>query len=340
MKIKHLGLEHDIKFEVNSSVYSLKEYLFSHKLNTQNIPINEMRLVFGGKVLEDDFELLHYGITSSSEIHFVRVFIGKSSVKKSPEPDVIDPSLMNTPLMKSLTSNPEFLKSVMMSNPQMKEMMEKNPELGEMINDPSFFSQISEISRSPTMMKEMMRNNDRALSNIENIPGGFEALRKMHSSFVDPLYESTGKQGKNDDEKNREMAKRLNVQKIPENKINDQALPNPWSQPTSPKNNAYFPNSQSSRIESNLPVFGFPPSFFPQPNFNQSGTQNNRINITPPTLVAPTSENLEDLKEKFKKELEALHDMGFMDDESNITALLAAGGNVPSAVEYLCSKNN
>jgi hypothetical protein len=36
-----------------------------------------------------------------------------------------------------------------------------------------------EIARNPNLMQEMMRNNDRAMANIENVPGGFDALHRM-----------------------------------------------------------------------------------------------------------------------------------------------------------------
>jgi ubiquilin len=36
-----------------------------------------------------------------------------------------------------------------------------------------------EMARNPNLMQEMMRNNDRAMANIENVPGGFDALRGM-----------------------------------------------------------------------------------------------------------------------------------------------------------------
>jgi hypothetical protein len=43
-----------------------------------------------------------------------------------------------------------------------------------------FFFQHIEIASNPELMKEMMRANDRALANIENIPEGFNELRKLH----------------------------------------------------------------------------------------------------------------------------------------------------------------
>jgi hypothetical protein len=38
-----------------------------------------------------------------------------------------------------------------------------------------------QIARNPNLMQEMMRNNDRAMANIENVPGGFDALHRMYA---------------------------------------------------------------------------------------------------------------------------------------------------------------
>jgi ubiquilin len=44
-------------------------------------------------------------------------------------------------------------------------------------------------SRKPQLMREMMRNNDRALSNIEAMPGGMNHLQRMYKSVQEPMYE-------------------------------------------------------------------------------------------------------------------------------------------------------
>lgn len=37
-----------------------------------------------------------------------------------------------------------------------------------------------EIARNPAMLQELMRSQDRALSNLESIPGGYSALQRMY----------------------------------------------------------------------------------------------------------------------------------------------------------------
>lgn len=49
--------------------------------------------------------------------------------------------------------------------------MERNPEINHMLNNPDILRQTMEIARNPNMMQELMRNQDRAMSNLESIPG-------------------------------------------------------------------------------------------------------------------------------------------------------------------------
>jgi ubiquilin len=49
--------------------------------------------------------------------------------------------------------------------------MDRNPELNHMLNNPEVLRQTMEIARNPAMMQELMRNQDRAMSNLESIPG-------------------------------------------------------------------------------------------------------------------------------------------------------------------------
>lgn len=79
-------------------------------------------------------------------------------------------------------------------------------------------------------MREMQRNNDRALSNIEAIPGGFNHLRRMYSTIQEPMESAMSPAGlRSSEEANERLARQLNVSSVPENSLNTQALPNPWA---------------------------------------------------------------------------------------------------------------
>lgn len=55
-------------------------------------------------------------------------------------------------------------------------------------------SQTMELARNPAMMQEMMRNQDRALSNLESIPGGYNALRRMYTDIQEPMFSAAREQ--------------------------------------------------------------------------------------------------------------------------------------------------
>jgi ubiquilin len=40
-----------------------------------------------------------------------------------------------------------------------------------MLNNPDLLRQTMELARNPSMLQELMRNHDRAISNLESIPG-------------------------------------------------------------------------------------------------------------------------------------------------------------------------
>lgn len=99
--------------------------------------------------------------------------------------------LMNSPMMESIMNNPQVARSIMMANPQMRELLERNPEVAHVFNDPATFRQMMQMARNPSLMNEMMRNTDRQMANIEMMPGGFDALRRMHENIQAPLMDAT-----------------------------------------------------------------------------------------------------------------------------------------------------
>ncbi|KAI8637357.1 hypothetical protein BD408DRAFT_424634 [Parasitella parasitica] len=163
------------------------------------------------------------------------------------DPEVMR-QMMDSPFMQNIMGNTDFVRSIIMSNPQMKALIEQNPELGHVINDPAFLRQSMEMMRNPELMREMQRNNDRALSNIEAIPGGFNHLRRMYNTFQSPMESAMTPGSSSDEANNQRLARALNVESLPENSLNTQALPNPWA---APANNQSGSNNSTSAFNSN-----------------------------------------------------------------------------------------
>jgi ubiquilin len=130
---------------------------------------------------------------------------------------------MNSPLMESLLSDPELLREMMLSNPTVRNLVESNPELGQALSDPDTIRRAMEMSRNPNLMREMMRNTDRQMSNIEGMPGGFDALRRMYTDVQQPLEESMF----NPTSPSSTTSNTSSTSSTNDN-INTNPLPNPW----------------------------------------------------------------------------------------------------------------
>ncbi|CAK8676809.1 ubiquilin-1-like [Clavelina lepadiformis] len=139
--------------------------------------------------------------------------------------------IMENPFVQNMMSNPEILQQMMVNNPQMQQLMERNPEITHMLNNPQLMRQTMELARNPAMLQEMMRNQDRAMSNLESIPGGYNALRRMYTDIQEPMLNAAQDQfGQNPfsalvgDGSNSSDAT-ATTQTIE----NTEPLPNPWS---------------------------------------------------------------------------------------------------------------
>ncbi|KAL8092182.1 hypothetical protein AgCh_034470 [Apium graveolens] len=99
--------------------------------------------------------------------------------------------IMNTPAIQNLMNNPDIMRSLIMSNPQMRDIIDRNPELSHILNDPAILRQTLEAARNPELMREMMRNTDRQMSNIESSPEGFNMLRRMYENVQEPFLNAT-----------------------------------------------------------------------------------------------------------------------------------------------------
>jgi ubiquilin len=99
--------------------------------------------------------------------------------------------IMNMPAMQNLMNNPELIRNMITNNPQLREITDRNPDLAHVLNDPSVLRQTLEAARNPEIMREMMRNTDRAMSNIESSPEGFNMLRRMYETVQEPFLNAT-----------------------------------------------------------------------------------------------------------------------------------------------------
>ncbi|KAF9432863.1 hypothetical protein BGZ76_010223 [Entomortierella beljakovae] len=412
-----------------STVLQLKE-----KLATPEFPVSSIRLVYSGRVLNDDDQLASYSIKEGHTIHMVKSATNRANEQavqtarpvnnsNAPGSDGFDEqslmaTLLDNPAIRDMMANPEVVRRMMMANPQTREVMENNPEVAQMLNDPSFLRQSLDIARNPKLMKQALRNNDRALSNLEMIPGGFNHLRRMYHSVQEPMEASRSAPEPSTDDLNARFAARLNADTTPQaGQLNSTPLPNPWAPPPRQNNTARsspmfsgmpgmggntpgglspfsmfgspfsgleppgsgtngqtgntqapFSNPFGAMMNQRMGGFGagsqsqpnpFAPSGFGEP-FSPMGNspemfqqmmqlqqmmrpmqqqQQQPLSQTPSiggTSFANLKKNsTQSPEERFETQLASLRDMGFSDNTRNLQALLASGGDVNSAIEYL-----
>ncbi|KND03774.1 uncharacterized protein SPPG_01231 [Spizellomyces punctatus DAOM BR117] len=355
-----------------------------------NVPLDEIRLVYAGRVLKDDEESVSsLGLKDGITVHATKLARNRAAEEASTAaaaghnvpgaggaarnafglPDMS--ALLENPFVRSMLENPEFMRTMLENDPRIARLAESNPSLRQTLNDPRFLREMLDTMRNPALSQEMMRNVDRQLLNIENIPGGFNALSSIYHDIQAPLSQMR-EEDTSTDEANRRFAELLGAQQRSSSEgINNQALPNPWAPPptTSPtSNSASLPSSPFTAPFGN-------PALFNSLNFLQppsTAAPNTPSSTTAPSLAAPhfdfgsMMQQIQQLQgafqpfepltastaapaqpqvepqsltesheERFAEQLNTLRDMGFEEKDRCIRALLAAGGNVEAAIAYM-----
>lgn len=111
--------------------------------------------------------------------------------------------------------------------------MERNPELAHIFNDPSVLRQTMEIARNPELLREQMRNTDRAMSNIEAHPEGFNMLRRMYENVQEPLMNASVAPEESENPFAGLFGSQASEVQGPVGSPNTSPLPNPWAVPGS-----------------------------------------------------------------------------------------------------------
>ena len=97
--------------------------------------------------------------------------------------------ILDSPFTRSLLDDPNLLRQMVNANPQLRRAMDANPQLRHALQDPNLLREAVEVARNPARAREAMRHQDLALSQLENHPEGFNALRRMYSEVQEPLME-------------------------------------------------------------------------------------------------------------------------------------------------------
>lgn len=142
-------------------------------------------------------------------------------------------SMMESPMMQNLMSNPDTIRMMMESNPEMQRVMDSNPQMRAILNDPELMRRSMEMMRDPSAMQNMMRNQELAMSQIENLPGGFNALRRMYEDVQEPMMDAMSGMGSSNSSSNANTRSTNTTSTESSNAGADgAAMPNPWGSST------------------------------------------------------------------------------------------------------------
>ncbi|KAK9820265.1 hypothetical protein WJX72_008285 [[Myrmecia] bisecta] len=218
------GDKFSVQAETTGTVLELKDEVAKHV----DIPAAEQRLIYKGQVLKDERDLASYGVQNEHVVHLVRgrpsggssaQSTSASTATRSAAPPASaapglsstgmfpgvmvppggDPTqagdamsqMLNSPMMQQMMNNPELLRTLMQANPAVQQLMDSNPELAQLFNNPQLLRETLQTASNPALLREQMRTADRAMSNIESHPGGFNALRRMYENIQEPLMNAT-----------------------------------------------------------------------------------------------------------------------------------------------------
>lgn len=206
------------------------------------------------------------------------------------------------------------------------------------------------MSTNRSVYQEAMRGHDRALSNLENIPQGFQHLVQIHKSLADA--ESMRGKGLPRRSSSKDFAE------APTRTVSKEPFPNPWE--TRRKGTAL---GSGAFPVPNMQVFDLPndmvdgakrdilerlviPSALSELDLDseeEDDSDEEEEDEDFARALSTASLPIDDLSHyaaRFHRQLKMMRELGFTDENENIRALLQSGGNVTAAIEWLVSRRS
>lgn len=161
--------------------------------------------------------------------------------------------MMNHPMMQGLLDNPEMMQAALQmtlqTNPQMRQLLDSNPELRQVFNDPAMMQQAMQMMRNPAAMQQAMRSQELAMSQLENIPGGFSALSSMYRNLQEPLMEA---------QEMRSEPTNARPQQSSGEGATGAPMPNPWGSSSTQRTNSAAPSPSTVTSSAMTNPWGMP----------------------------------------------------------------------------------
>lgn len=336
------------------------------EIEWSDLESDQMVLIFKGKILKDDDVVNEMGIKDGATLILtMKKSMKKAAPKPKPAPAPAPPAnpmmtpqmqqMLNNPFMQqmmdNLMSNPDFMEAMLANNPQMQQVMQSNPELRHALRDPDTMRQAMQMLRDPLAMQEALQNQDRAIANISNMPGGFNALSRMYNQIQAPMEDAMTMRDPSLDTTISEVDTSTGP--------NSNAMPNPFaatnngpsparsaptparSAPTSnPNLNAnLFANFGTQNAQPNpFMNFGFP--FAPPQNQNQPSNNTTQPFAQANTFAMPSFFSSMPQPNRFSNQLAYLRSQGYTNDAENQQALEETNGNLELAIAILLANRD
>ncbi|XP_049850527.1 uncharacterized protein LOC126322729 [Schistocerca gregaria] len=249
------GKQYSLKISPSEEIKNIKKLLVPQC----EIPEDQQRLIYSGHILSNEKTAADYGIRDGYSLHLVRgkppassttggtttqtnspgmnsanlfgsVFGGHGGADAGVNGLALDPDVLNSiqqlPYFQEFFNNDEFIRTMVQSNPRLQGLVDSNPELVHALNDSATLRQVAQLMFNRNLMRELQRNTDRAISNIENHPEGFRLLRNMYSSLEEPLSEVVHSMGQSEET---DLTPTTSSPPPDLTAPNTSALPNPWA---------------------------------------------------------------------------------------------------------------
>jgi len=269
--VKTISEDIPLQLSKEDTILVLKNLL----LELKGFDVDKQRLIFRGNILQNPKTLSSYGIDEGSILHLSlqRTSPGITPTNNTNVPNNSNPmnnewmnQMLDNPFMQQILSNPDLMRSIISNNPWSRQLMENNPELRHVLESPDTIQFMSDMMRNPALRDEVIRNSDRAMANLESLPGGFNALHRLHNQLGDPyemFYQQNQQQSNTSQTNNQQPEYR---QTAPSNT----PLPNPWAQNVNNNQNPNFNFMINLNQSPNLfNPFLFSQQQFPQQQFPQ-----------------------------------------------------------------------
>ncbi|KAH9169100.1 hypothetical protein EDB89DRAFT_1987243 [Lactarius sanguifluus] len=328
-------LKLQLTINTDKTVADLKQAI----ADKSDVPADRQRLIYSGRVLKDDDQLSVYKIQSSHTIHMVKgaarsAPASSSAQSSAPQPlpnmqtgqNVHDPltqlnSHMGYGVMAGL--NPFADMGVNPNDPNMLQSMMNSPEflqqMSSLMSNPAIFEQAlalnPQFAAIGPQAREMFQSDRfrQMMSNPDTLRSMIQMASVMRGAGIDPLGGPLGgaTQSGFPAPGNPNTSQAANTASAP-------AVPGttPAASGTAPVPNPFGPLGDPSALMQLLGGAGGASGFGP-------GVGASPLPSGPPP------------EERFQVQLQQLQDMGFTNASQNVRALLATGGNVHSAIEYI-----